>query len=220
VYLSWIFQYFISIFLCLPCISNPGSSGISICLLPLAQYLTWISHPRSPCISLGSPCISSRSEGAPIFVYLLRISIYFLKISLCLLGILLDVSVSSLDLPSRIFKYFLSISLYLPFVSNLQSFLYPPVSPSDFTRSRIPNLPAPPSYLLRISLQMPRSPSISYESLCISNKSQYIFSKSPCIFFGCSWISLYLPWIVHPGSSSISSRSPSISPLSLSQYLA
>jgi hypothetical protein len=165
-------------------------------LPPISQYLAWISHPRSPCVSLGSPFIFSESpcislgclcldflsspmnlfvspihlnifsQNLPvfpsdlprslcispgslypqsliflylpvspstftispmdlasqislkIFVYLLRISIYFLKISLCFLGILLDEFVSSLDLPSRIFKYFLSISLYLPFVSN------------------------------------------------------------------------------------------------------
>jgi hypothetical protein len=89
--------------------------------------------------------------------------------------------VSSLDLPSRIFKYFLSISLYLPFVSN-------PVS------SYIPlwSLPISQDLASQISLHLPRISSgshcrcpdllLSPTNLFVSPINLNIFSQNLPVF--------------------------------------
>jgi hypothetical protein len=160
IYLPWIFQYFLSISFCLPCISNPASSRISF------QFHN-ISHPRSPCISLGYPCIFFESPCISLGCMCLD----FPSSPMNLFVSPIHLNIFSQNLP--VFPSDLPRSLCIsPGSLYPQSliFLYLPVSPSTFTIS-------PMDLASQISLKMPRSSSIAYES-------QYIFSKSPCVSLG------------------------------------
>jgi hypothetical protein len=108
------------------------------------------------------PCISPGS----ICIFLDRSIVSRFLTNLPSMGLAL---LSSLDLLSSwIFLYLLPISLYVTWLLHSR-----------------------PRELLRMSLHVPRFPSISYESLCISNAGSSRFSL--CFLP----ISQYLAWIIY-----------------------